>query len=326
MTHKRSTRFFQTNSLLSQILWISVFLLVSTPASLVFSQTAETPAADAADVNAAAAAPAAAAAQQSADADLLQGEQDRLMREQIERQQLADEAEKAGKSQPDMPKLEILDLIKKGGILMWPIGLLSVIGLMFALERFVALRHSAILPKKLFRDIDTFLAPGAFSPQDVWAICERYPSPSARVIQAMLLKAGRSMTEVETAVAEAKQVEATNMYNNVRWLTLVASLAPLLGLLGTVMGMIQAFFITANMPVGGSRGELLAGGIYTALVTTAAGLVVAIPAALLAHWYEGRIQNAFRTLDQRLVPLLEQIEKLENGQRFMFSDYRKSGK
>ncbi len=309
---------------LAKTLWISAFLLVFCGSGPVFSQTTNDPA------SAAAVAPASAApeveAQKQSDADLLQGEQDRLQRENLERQRLAEEAAKADANAPEMPKLEILDLIRKGGILMWPIGLLSVIGLMFALERFVALRRSAILPKKLFRDIDTFLAPGAFSPQDVWGICERYPSPSARVIQAMLLKAGRAMPEVEAAVAEAKQVEATSMYNNVRWLTLVASLAPLLGLLGTVVGMIQAFFITANMPVGGSRGELLAGGIYTALVTTAAGLVVAIPAAMIAHWYEGRIQNAFRTLDQRLVPLLEQVEKLENGQRFTLSDYKKAEK
>lgn len=261
-------------------------------------------------------------AENRALADLQEGDNQVKKQEEDERLEKEKEAKRLQEKGNGIPDLNLLDLIKKGGPLMWPIGFLSVLGLMFALERFVALRRGAIMPGRLFRQISRYLEPGAFSPQAVWNICEDFPSPAARVIQAMLLKAGRPLPEIETAAAAAKQEEATNMYNNVRWLTLVATLAPLLGLLGTVWGMIEAFYVTANMEIGGNRGELLSSGIYVALVTTAAGLVVAIPAAMIAHWYEGKILNAFRALDPKLLPLFDQLEKLEGTERLGIFAYR----
>jgi biopolymer transport protein ExbB len=131
------------------------------------------------------------------------------------------------------------------------------------------------------------------------------------VIKAMLLKVGRPHAEVERAVHDAAQREAARLYTNVRWLSLAAGVAPLLGLLGTVWGMIQAFFATANLPTGANKAEYLAQGIYVALVTTFAGLAVAIPAAVLAHLFEGRVQKLFRQLDDTLAGLLSQMERFE---------------
>ena len=132
----------------------------------------------------------------------------------------------------------------------------------------------------------------------------------------MLLKVGRPHSEVEHAVQEASEREANRIYGNIRWLNLAASVAPLIGLLGTVQGMIIAFHQTTVLDPGANKAVELANGIYTALVTTFGGLCVAIPASIFAHYYEGRIQNLFHQIDELLFNLLPQIERFENRARF----------
>jgi biopolymer transport protein ExbB len=130
-----------------------------------------------------------------------------------------------------------------------------------------------------------------------------------------LLKVGRPHSELEHSVKEANEREAGRLYNNVRPLSLAAAISPLLGLLGTVLGMIMAFFETASGNISGSKASALAEGIYTALVTTFLGLVVAIPAAILAHWFEGRIQRLFLEIDELLLGMLPQLERYEGKLR-----------
>jgi biopolymer transport protein ExbB len=131
----------------------------------------------------------------------------------------------------------------------------------------------------------------------------------------MLLKIGRPHSEVEHAVAEASEREAERLFANVRWLNLFAAVAPLTGLLGTVWGMIRAFYDTTQLPPDQNKAEFLAEGIYIALVTTLGGLVVAIPAAVLAHYFEGRVIKLFHEIDELLFNLMPQIERFEGRMR-----------
>ena len=131
----------------------------------------------------------------------------------------------------------------------------------------------------------------------------------------MLLKVGRPQSEVEHSVKEASEREAERIYANVRWLNLAAAVAPLIGLLGTVWGMILAFFETTQLAPGQNKADFLAEGIYIALVTTLGGLSVAIPAAILSHYFEGRIQSVFYQIDEMLFNLLPQIERYEGRLR-----------
>ncbi len=208
--------------------------------------------------------------------------------------------------------MNTLDLLAKGGPLMIPIGILSLLVVAFGLERLIGLRRRKILPRKLIAGLNRLTGEkGAFDPRQVYRLCQQYPSTAATVVRAMILKLGRPPAEIEHAVAEAREREASRLYSNIRWLNLAAGVAPLLGLLGTVQGMIQAFFVTANQPTGVNRASHLAEGIYIALVTTFAGLCVAIPAAVLAHFFEGRIQTLFRELDETLLNLLPHLERYE---------------
>ncbi|HEV3341900.1 MAG TPA: MotA/TolQ/ExbB proton channel family protein, partial [Pirellulales bacterium] len=148
-----------------------------------------------------------------------------------------------------------------------------------------------------------------------YQLCQRYPSAAANVVRAVLLKLGRPVAELEHAAKEASEREATRLYKNVRPINLATTVTPLLGLLGTVQGMIECFYKTANLPSNANPRQELANGIYVALVTTFGGLVVAIPAAVLAHYMEGRIQAHFYDIDELLADLLPQLEQFEGKVR-----------
>jgi len=233
------------------------------------------------------------------------------LNEQTSAERLASQSSDDGSSS----SIPFLGLIVKGGWLMLPIGVMSVIVVMIGIERMLGLRTARILPQALVDGLGEMANRDTFDPRLAYRLCQKYPSAAATVIRAMLLKVGRPLSEVEHSVAEASQVEADRLYTNVRTLNLAAAISPLLGLLGTVWGMIQSFFVTANLPLGSNKGQALAEGIYVALVTTFAGLAVAIPAAVLAHLFEGRILYLIREIEQLLGSLLPQIEKYEGKLR-----------
>lgn len=213
-------------------------------------------------------------------------------------------------------RLNLWDLLVSGGMLMIPIGLISLLVVTFGIERTLGLRRRKVLPPSLVDGLGLLASQkSGLDPRQAYRLCQQHPSAAANVIRAMLQKVGRPHSELEHAVKEASQREAERLYGNVRWLNLSASIAPLLGLLGTVWGMIIAFFTTANLPTGVNRAQFLAHGIYVALVTTLAGLSVAIPASVLAHLFEGRIQKLFRQLDEMISGLLPQLERFEGRLR-----------
>ena len=215
----------------------------------------------------------------------------------------------------ELKEMSLLDLYLAGGIFMIPITLLSLVALAFAVERAFALRRSKVIPPELVEGFGDMSSEGGFDPRKAYRLCQNYPSPAANVIRAMLLKVGRPHAEVEQAVSEASDREATKLFTNVRPIALTVTIAPLLGLLGTVQGMIMAFYDTAFAPVGVNKAQFLAEGIYTALITTFSGLTVAIPCAVIVHYFEGRIMARFREIDELLFNLLPQVERYEGKLR-----------
>jgi biopolymer transport protein ExbB len=213
-------------------------------------------------------------------------------------------------------EFNLLRLMFKGGPLMIPILLMSVLVVTLAIERSFSLRQRKVLPRRLVAELGKLAeSPQGFDPRGAYRICQRHPSAAATVIRAMLLKVGRPQSEVEHAVAEVSEREASRLYGNVRWLNLAAAVTPLMGLFGTVWGMIRAFFDTTQLQAGQNKADFLAEGIYVALVTTLGGLAVAIPAAILSHYFEGRIQSLFFQIDELLFNLLPQVERFEGRLR-----------
>jgi biopolymer transport protein ExbB len=205
-------------------------------------------------------------------------------------------------------------LFLAGGPLMWPIVAMSLVVVTFGIERLVALRRRAFVPPELARELAA-LEEGRFDPRLAYRLCGDHPSVAARVVRGLLEKTGRPLPELERAVEVEKEREASRLYANIRPISLAVSVTPLLGLLGTVQGMIMAFMKTASPEAGANRATELAGGIYVALITTFAGLCVAIPAALIAHYLEGRILGGFRRVDAVVDGVLPRLEKYEGRGR-----------
>lgn len=213
--------------------------------------------------------------------------------------------------------LNLLELIISGGWFIAPIALMSLISLTFIIERSIALRRERIIPSDLVSELASLgESQGSFDPRAAFRLCQSFPSAASKVIQAMLLKVGRPQSEVDRATTEASEREVERLYSNVRWLNLSAAVTPLMGLLGTVWGMIRAFHDTSNMPAGQNKADYLAEGIYLALVTTLCGLIVAIPSAIFSHYFEGRLQKQFHEVDELMFGLMPQVERFEGKMRF----------
>ncbi|MEM9367481.1 MAG: MotA/TolQ/ExbB proton channel family protein [Planctomycetota bacterium] len=195
--------------------------------------------------------------------------------------------------------IDLLSLITRGGYFMIPIGVMSLLVVTLAVERLISLRTNKILPRQLIDGLsDEMVIQDKFSPMAAVELCDENPSPASRVVQAMLMRTGQPLGEIERAATETTQREADRVAAPVRWLTLAAAATPLMGLLGTVWGMIVAFHESSTLTADRSRSEQLSEGIYTALVTTLAGLAVAIPAAILAQYLENRIAKLFHRIEE----------------------------
>jgi biopolymer transport protein ExbB len=148
-------------------------------------------------------------------------------------------------------------------------------------------------------------------------LCEKNSNPMSRIMMAALKRYGKSAVEVEQAVLDAGERESNHLKKYMRLLSAISNIAPLLGLLGTVMGMIQSFNDISNSQAMG-RPEMLAGGISQALLTTAAGLLVAIPAYAMYVYFVGHIDRLIIEMDhhaQRLVDVVsaEGLQESDSG-------------
>jgi len=212
------------------------------------------------------------------------------------------EAEPAPAEKPPASKpsgIDLLSLISKGGGFMIPIGLMSMLVVTLAVERLLSLRRKRVIPKKLIEKLENLADPiDRFNPAMALSACREHPSPASTAIEAMLMRTGQSLADIERAATEAIQREADDHAAPIRWLSLAAAATPLMGLLGTVWGMIVAFHESTTLTPDRSRSEQLSEGIYTALVTTLAGLVVAIPAAICAQYLENRLAKYFHRIER----------------------------
>jgi biopolymer transport protein ExbB len=191
------------------------------------------------------------------------------------------------------PKETLWSLIVKGGIVMIPLGICSIIGLAMAVERSLSLRKEKIIPPQFVEN--TFKAWRESGPQEAIAYCEKVGGHAGNIFRAAIQSRGRGEEGVEKAIEDAGFREAEKLKRSLRGLSVIASLSPLLGLLGTVYGMISAFQVASAVGMG--KAEVLAKGIYEALVTTAAGLTIAIPVLLVQQWLNSRADAIVDDLD-----------------------------
>lgn len=195
-----------------------------------------------------------------------------------------------------IPTKNLLTVLRDGGPLMYPILACSFLLLVFVFERSISLRKGRVIPKPFVKRILDQLAEGQLDRDRALELCEVNKSPTAEVFSAAIKKWGRSSVEVEQAIIDAGERITNGLRRYLRLFNGIATVTPLLGLLGTVLGMIQAFNSIAVADAMG-RPELLAKGISQALLTTAAGLTVAIPALIAYLFFVGKVDRLIIEID-----------------------------
>ena len=197
----------------------------------------------------------------------------------------------------------ILSIIEKGGILMYPIIFCSVLMLGIAIERSYSLRRKNIINHEFLNHIRTH-----WNWKDIQKglqLCNAYDNSLARILKVGLLRFGGKVDEIERAIEGAGQHEASLLNSNLRVLGAVANITPMLGLLGTVFGMIKAFNVISQTGTGNPG--LVASGISEALITTAAGMMVGIPALSLYHFFRGKIDRYVFEMEEISFQLMEEL-------------------
>lgn len=195
----------------------------------------------------------------------------------------------------------MLELFQKGGPLMYPILLCSVLALAIFLERLwtlFRLRRGTIL---LVREVESLVVKNKID--EALIVCQRAATPLARILIAALRSAGRPREQIKTVVEEVGSREAAPLERYLGLLGTIATISPLLGLLGTVLGMIEAFTVIATQ--GGGTPATLGGGISKALITTAAGLTVAIPTILLHKYLTSRVDRVILEMEEHSLHVVD---------------------
>ena len=198
----------------------------------------------------------------------------------------------------------VWDFVLKGGVMMIPIGVCSLAVLAVVFERVIVLRRRRVVPKGFADGLARHLGKGHREP--ALAYCREDGSPVARVFEAALSRMDQSPERVEKHMAAEGEQQVFLLRRRLRVLSVITAIAPLLGLVGTIFGMIRAFQTVSVSGEALGKTELLAEGIYEAMITTAAGLLVAIPTLVLYHWLHAKVERLAREINALAVEFLDE--------------------
>ncbi len=196
-------------------------------------------------------------------------------------------------------------LFQAGGWVMWPILGFSILALGIVIERLLALQVSAVLPPGLSEQVRGHVAQNRMGNLDLDAL--RAGSPLGRVLAAGLVNREHDWTVIRESIEEAGRHVVHDLGRYLNTLATIAAISPLMGLYGTVLGMIQTFGAISTAGVGDAN--VLAGGISVALLTTAFGLSVAIPALILYRYLRGRVESLVVLMEQEAIALVDALRE-----------------
>ncbi len=196
--------------------------------------------------------------------------------------------------------------LMQGGPILWFIVLASIIAAVIFLEKLLHLHRAQIQSQVFLTGIYNNLRRNNFL--EAVSICEDTPGPVARIVQSAILHHDESEEQIRRAVEDAGRSELPRLESHLGWLATIAKITPLMGLLGTVIGIIQTLFVMQQKAPLIHAGDL-SGGLYEALITTAAGLVVAIPIYAGYNLLLGRIERIVREMDEAARDIMTFVAK-----------------
>ena len=203
----------------------------------------------------------------------------------------------------------LVERFNEGGEFMWPVLICLIVGLALALERVITLNLSDVNTRQFMQDVKQSLDEGGVAAAE--EVCADTKGPVASVFQAGLLRADEGIEAVEKAVVSYGSIEMSFLERGLIWLALFISIAPMLGFLGTVIGMIEAFDAIEN--AGDISPSLVAGGIKVALLTTAFGLIVAVILQFFYNYAVSKIDRIVADMEDASIELIDALVLMKQG-------------
>ncbi len=203
-------------------------------------------------------------------------------------------------------EISVWELTLKGGIIMIPLAILSIISIYILIERFLAINTAAKEDKTFMKRIKDYIHEGEI--ESALNLCKKTDTPYSRLIMKGISRIGRPMNDVLVAIENTGNMEITALGKGFNWLATTAAGAPMLGFLGTVTGMVRAFFALASA---GNNANIavLASGIYEALVTTVAGLIVGIIALFAYNFLVSRLNKVMNQLEAKTMEFMDLLNE-----------------
>ncbi|MDR3250783.1 MAG: MotA/TolQ/ExbB proton channel family protein [Tannerella sp.] len=210
---------------------------------------------------------------------------------------------------PTEAQMNIIDLGMKGGWIMGVLLLLSVIAIFIFIQRFLIIRRANKSDESFMNRIKDYILDGKI--ESAINLCRKSRNPSARMIEKGISRLGRNMNDVLVAIENVGNIEVAKLEKGFPILATIASGAPMIGFLGTVTGMVRAFFAMANA---GTNVDVtvLSGGIYEALVTTVGGLVVGIVTLFGYNFLVSQVDNAVNNMEARTMEFMDLLNEPAN--------------
>jgi len=207
--------------------------------------------------------------------------------------------------------MNLLEMFNRGGWAMWPILVLLIFGIAISLERLWTLSRASVNTRKFLTTIKKALNEGGI--EAATEVCANTRGPVASVFHAGLLRVDRGIDHVEKAIMNAGSIEMAFLEKGLVWLSTIVSIAPMLGFLGTVWGMIEAFeAIAAANDISPS---IVAGGISVALLTTLFGLVVAIIIQTANNYFISRVDKLIVDMEESSVDFVDTLIEMERSKK-----------
>ena len=202
-------------------------------------------------------------------------------------------------------ELRFIDLLFKGGWVMLPIGFLFFLGLVIFIERYITIRKASRNESNLMQQVKQSILTGKLD--SAIAICRNSNTPLGRMLQKGLLRIGRPIKDIEGAIENIGKLEVSKLEKNISILGIVAGIAPMLGFIGTISGVIRIFYnisLSDNISIG-----IIAGGLYEKMITSAAGLMIGVIAYIGYHILNIMVDRVILKMETDAIEFIDLLEE-----------------
>lgn len=207
-----------------------------------------------------------------------------------------------------MPKedtISLLDMLIKGGYLMIPIGILSLITIYVIVERYMSIKKASKTDANFMNNIKDFIKNSNL--EAAKSLCKNSTSPQAKMIEKGLARINKPIKEIETAIENVGKLEIYKLEKNLSILGIIAGIAPMFGFIGTIVGVIKIFYnisLADNISIG-----LISGGLYEKMVTSAAGLVVGVISFIGYHWLNMMVDKTVQHMESDSIEFMDALQE-----------------